>query len=605
MTGAGGAAYQSREWWLEPEGSKHGCVLSTVRVIRENQDDRKFNDLLNASLYSPQPLSGFGYTTHAIRQRREKRLSLNIVRSVIETATSKIAAKSKPKVTLLTDGGDYKTRKRAQKLEKFVEGVFYESGFYSICTDIFRDACVWGTGFAKVYESNKRVAIERVPPVEVVVDDGESLYGAPRTMYHRKYYDRRVLMALYGDTEELKTAIALAPIDNDDREYAYDGGADQVLVTEAWHLPSGPDANDGRHVIAIEGATLVDEAYDRPTFPFAVFKWSTPLVGFFGVGVSEVLAPVQAEINKLLRQIQKGHHYITGHYVVSGNTTLQHINNDLTTILKVQGGTAPQYQVPAIISQEIYAHLERLKAWAYELVGVSQMSANGTKPAGVDAAVALRELNDQQSERFLEVGQRFEEFVLDVGRRVVDCARSIKNYKVKVESQKAAETIDFAEVNLPEDAYVMKMFPTNLLPSNPAGRTQRVQELVNAGLIDGDTGMELLDFPDVEAYQRRKFAARRLILRNIDHILETGERITPTPFDNLELIVQFGNEAIQEAKLDGVEESHIDALRDYVYGADALRPKPQAVPLPPPPMPDPGAMPPPPDMMPPPPMAAA
>ena len=60
-------------------------------------------------------------------------------------------------------------------------------------------------------------------------------------------------MALYGDTEELKTAIALAPIDNDDREYAYDGGADQVLVTEAWHLPSGPDANDGRHVIAIEG----------------------------------------------------------------------------------------------------------------------------------------------------------------------------------------------------------------------------------------------------------------------------------------------------------------------------------------------------------------
>ena len=78
----------------------------------------------------------------------------------------------------------------------------------------------------------------------------------------------------------------------------------------------------------------------------------------------EVLAPVQAEINKLLRQIQKGHHYITGHYVVSGNTTLQHINNDLTTILKVQGGTAPQYQVPAIISQEIYAHLERLKAWA-------------------------------------------------------------------------------------------------------------------------------------------------------------------------------------------------------------------------------------------------
>ena len=104
--------------------------------------------------------------------------------------------------------------------------------------------------------------------------------------------------------------------------------------------------------------------------------------------------------------------------------------------------------------------------------------------------------------------------------------------------------------------------------------------------------MELLDFPDVEAYQRRKFAARRLILRNIDHILETGERITPTPFDNLELIVQFETKPFRKPSFDGVEESRPSTHCGYVYGADALRPKPQAVPPPPPPMPDPGAMPP-------------
>ena len=37
-------------------------------------------------------------------------------------------------------------------------------------------------------------------------------------------------------------------------------------------------------------------------------------------------------------------------------------------------------------------------------MGVSQMSANGTKPAGVDAAVAMRELNDQQSGAFWKWG---------------------------------------------------------------------------------------------------------------------------------------------------------------------------------------------------------
>jgi hypothetical protein len=49
-------------------------------------------------------------------------------------------------------------------------------------------------------------------------------------------------------------------------------------------------------------------------------RWSEALVGFFGVGLVEELLGIQREINKLLQQIQRGHHLIAGHYLVENGS---------------------------------------------------------------------------------------------------------------------------------------------------------------------------------------------------------------------------------------------------------------------------------------------
>lgn len=584
-------------WWLDEfDGSQRSdAVLRTVRSIRQAQEYRKTADLLHASLYGNMPMFGFGLTsTYQRRVPNAGRLSLNVVRNMIAAVTSKIAAKNKPKPTFLTEAGNYELREKAQKLEKFVSGVFYESGVYAQLAKCFRDACVYGTGCLKVYESGKRACVERVLPWELVVDDGESLYGEPRSLYQRKYVDRLVLKSLYAEDEpesddekRIAFAIESAKNDADDTEFAYQTTADQVLVTEAWHLGETDDT-PGRHCIVINGATLLDEEWEGP-FPFAFMRWSEPVAGFFGVGLAEELIGIQTEINKLLMQIQRAHHLITGHYLVEAGSkvTTAQLNNDLASIIKY-AGVAPQYVAPSAIAADVYQHLWQLYAKAYEIAGVSQLNASGQKPAGLNSGAALRTHNDIQTERFLEVGQAYEEFVIEAARQVIRCAARIGGgYRVRSLDKSSLEVIDWRDIDLDEDLYVIRVYPTSMLPSTPAGRLQWAQDMIQGQVIPPEDVLDIVDFPDTEAYTKRRNAARKLIERNVAHMLRTGEFVSPEPFDNHELALQLVNQAYHEARLDGVPEDRLELLRRYMTDTHDLMAPPE-----PPPAPDAGAPPP-------------
>jgi hypothetical protein len=593
---------------------KHERVLAVVRSIRMNQEYRKLNDLMNESLYSNSTPNSFG--RGGIRRFAPMtRLSLNVVRNMIGAVTSKIASKSKPKVTFLTEEGNYEQREQAHNLEKFVGGVFYQASLYPELPECFRDAAKYGTTFLKAVEDEGRCGLERVNPKHIVVDDAEGEDLKPRNMYQRRYFDRLVLKELWAkDDEKLAQLIEDCPRDSDDVEAGYQTTADQVLVTEAWHLGEGKKV-PGRHCIVIEGATLLDEPWKDP-FPFAVMRWSRETDSFFGMGLAEELRGIQAEINKLLQQIQKGHHLIAGHWLVQQGTTLtSQINNDLAAIVKYTG-TPPQYQAPNIIAPEVYNHLWQLYAKAFEISGVSQLQATGLKPAGLDSGEAQRVYNDTQSERFLEVGQAFEEFVVEAARQVVRCAKRIGgSYKVRaVEDNGLSPVIDWSEITLPEDDYVIRIQPSSMLPTTVAGKTAWVEMYAKDGMIPSDELMDLVADPDTAAYRKRKNAPKRIIERNIAHMLKTGEPVAPEPADNHELALKLTNESYHEARLDGVPEPKLQLLRDYMAVTQSYLPKPAppAPPLgdpmmgaPPPPMDPMGMGPPPPPMPPMPPMDPA
>lgn len=586
-------------WWLEPEDDKHDCIWDIVTRIRRAQEYRRLNDLLHGSLYGNAPLTGFGPNTYGRPMAGSHvRLSLNVVKNCTAAVVSKIAAKNKVKPTFLTNDGDYSMRRKAEGLQKLVTGAFYQTNFYKKQVPIFRDGCIFGTGFLRMFPDHTLTKLEadRVPEWEIHVDDSEGYYGDPRCLYHRRYVDKRVLCAIFPDYED---EIEKAQTDPDDIAGSPDILSDYIPVVTAYHLPSVEGADDGRYTICISSCTLYDDDWTRNRFPFAAFRWSEDPAGFFGVGLAYELAGIQAEINDLLQEIQEAHRLIKGFWAVERNSRVldTHINNDLQRIIRF-AGQAPTYYAPTAIASDVYQHLWNLYAKAYEICGISQLAAAAQKPAGLNSGAALRAYEDTQTERFLEVGHRLEDFTLEAAELVIEGAREIAakgNYKVNARAKDFIETIDFKDVDLPRDAYELQVFPSSMLPSTPAGRIAFVQDLINSKMMSPEDGFSMLDFPDTDQYAARVNAPRKLLERNLEEIIEKGKVVAPEPLDDHDLAIREVPRAIAKARNDGVPPERIETLRRYIVNSVRLKGLGMAAiapPAPPPPgMAPPGALP--------------
>jgi hypothetical protein len=559
-------------WWQAPENELNNFIFDAINYIDDKQSYRTTSDLRHLRLYGNTPIDGLSSKAYARPSasfnRLDSNLSLNIVHSMVSTIVSKIM-KNRPRPMFLTSGGNWTMKRKAKMLNKFTQGLFYASDIYKIGEEVVRDSCIFGTGFMKIYEDNKEITVERVLPHEILVDDSESIYGEPRQMFQRKMINREVLISVYpeyageiirssGDTEESSISSPDAAI--------FDG----VEVIEAWHLPSTRNAGDGRHTICIATAVLLDEEYTKPYFPFVNLKWSSKALGFWGQGMAEQLTGLQIEINKLLKTIQIAMHLVSVPKVFverGSKVSKSHLNNEIGGIIEY-AGTAPIYKTAQAISPEMFSHLDRLYQRAYEIVGVSQLSASSRKPAGLESGRALREFSDIESERFLSFARSYESMFLNAAKIMIDIARDVSSrggdFSVTSFDRSNLEKVSWKSVDLAEDQYIMQVFPTSLLPVTPAARLQTVEEMMRTGLLSREDGLALLDFPDLNSVQSLETAAYDEIEMIIESIVENGVYFSPEPFTNLPFALKKMNQAYTRSKLDGVPEDRLSLMRRYI-----------------------------------------
>ena len=563
-------------WYHAPKKDAHEKVIATYGLLVNQQTDKTQADVDHLRLYGSLDIAGFGSSVTFQRtppQRTKNRVAWNVTQSVTDTLVSKIG-KNKPRPLFLTSGGDWALRHRAELLTKFTYGQFQTLDLYTLSRDIFRDACIFGTGILKVYHEGGKCKVERVLPIELWVDEVESIYGEPRQMFQRKTISREVLLAAYP---QHRKAIEGASVNQHlPSLVSSDRISDQVDIVEAWHLPSGPEATDGRHVIAIDGATLLDQPWERDHFPFVFFRWLKRPVGFWGQGVCEQLAQVQLEINKILYKIQRSFELLAVPWVFVEKTSeipKGHINNQLGNIIRFNR-VAPQVHTHATVHPEVFQHLERLYQRSYEIVGLSQLSAAAKKPAGVESGVALREMNDIETERFQEIGQNWEVFFLDIAKQLIEVAQEIAvnegDYSSTIKDRDFFERIKWSDIDLEEDQYELSLFPVSLLPTKPEGRLERIQEMMKSGIIDPQEGKDLLDVPDLERHTDLERAHRDIIQQTVERMLETGVYTAPETFDDLGYAMKFTINLYHKARLDGVDEARLELLRQYIADVQAL-----------------------------------
>lgn len=582
----------SHSWWKgKSKKERTEQLLATISYLKQNQQYRFRQASIHARLYGNIPLFNFAGSTFGKMGNTNNlpvdRPTMNVVQSCTDTLVSRIA-QAKPRPVFLTDAGNYRERKLAKQMNTFINGELYQTKAYELGAQILKDAAILGTGCIKVLEHDNRVCLERVLATELYVDINDAFYGKPRTIYQLKLVDRDVL-------REMDASYA-SVVDRAQQAYPDDSGdssntvSDQVMVVEAWHLPSGPNANDGKHVIACEAGSLLEESYDEQDFPFVFMHYSPRMVGFWSQGLAEQLTGTQVEINKLLITISQSINLVgvPRIFVEDGSKVVKaHLNNNIGSIVTYRG-TKPSYEVAPCVPAELYQQLQRLVDYAYQQSGVSALSAAAQKPAGLNSGEAIRNYDDLQSDRFATIDKAYKQIYTDLVYKIIKKATKIAEetgkYSTVYPNKDGTKEIDLPASDMLKDTFVIQCFESSSLPRDPAGRMQKVVEMMQASIIDAAEGRRLLDFPDLQQSEQLANAAKERIYQMLDAIVEDGAYTPPDSYTNLEMakliVVQYYN-LYAAAKL---PKKQLAMLRDWqsqvlLLEQASMPPAPMGIPM--------------------------
>ena len=563
-------------WWETGVDDCHDELMGVINELNSNHYDRMIANLDYLKVYSQRryDLQDFRQgvvktASYALYKRDDMRMRLNVTQSMIDTITSKIG-KNRPRPMYLTEGGDYSLRTKAKMMGRMMEGLFLQSKLYDVMPKIFQDSCIFDLGVLKIYAENGKIYVERVFANEILWDMDDALYGEPQSLYQVKKDHKSYLLDRFsGFSSEINNLLGGKQEENPDSEL--------IECVEAWHLPTSPESGDGRHVICIEGVTLLDEEYTRTQFPFLFLKWSDSIVGFGGISLAEQLYPVQKEINSLCIRIQQSMHLLSVPLVfiqAGSKVAPSHIRNQPGTIIHYNG-QPPVVYTPQAVHPEVFNHLDRLYQRAYEISGISELSATGKKPAGLESGAALRIYHDIETERFILIGRRYESAFMSAAEHYFDLAEEIVaeqgSFPVQTTYRREMTKVDFEKIRMARDEFILEPFPVSILPSLPAGKLQTVQELINIGVIDKKEQItRLLDFPDLNSVSQVYEAAEADVEWRISKILDEGEYVGPEPYMDLNLAKQRFQLAYLEARQKGVEPEKIALLDEFIVQCQTM-----------------------------------
>ena len=574
-----------QSWWVEKDPNKiFQLVFQTISFIDSHSTAMRHEfEQFRHAYGNPEAFFIPTTPTALYNSPNLPNLRINVVQSCIDTAASMIA-KNQPKPEFFTMGQDnFQLQQKAKTINAYIDGVFDTCGeeqqnIYQVLQRTFLDSAITGTGAVKIFIQDEEVKAEWVQIDEIIVDQIESAKSQPLQIHRRKWIARDQLSYMFPDhTEELLSSSNISQ--------AIMGGmqtsADLVEVIESWHLKSGKHAKDGKHTICVDNATLLDEPYDKPFYPIIFFRWQERPYGFWGRGIAEEIFSIQDAIDHLVQIIRLCQELVavpivfaeTGSQVNSDHL----LANDIFRLVEYSGPTPPTIEVPTAVNPELYNFLDWLINQAYQITGVSQANASGTKPPDVKSGTAIEMVADIASGRFELKGQAWERLLIQIAKVVLSFSRDLykDNKSLSIKSipkkSKYLQEIKFADIaDIDDDDMAMRCFPVSGLSSSPAGRMDQIMQYVQSGWIDKDFGMQLINFPDLEEYTNLETAPLELIRKILSKMVNDGKYTHPVPFMNLSLAIQLGTLELMRSQLDGVEEANCDLIRDFINECQAM-----------------------------------
>lgn len=441
----------------------------------------------------------------------------NVIRSCIETLVSKIASQ-KVRPFINTVNGTFRDMQIAKQTQEFFDALYEEQNVNKIVSDAFRDSCIFDKGVIYVDIANKKV--ERIMPWQVYVDPREASYGK--------------LTQITWKQEQYP--ISLLPIKTpEDYEDMF------VTYYQYWDLNKGK-----KYYYIPELDHYEEEKFEANAIPFLFINYSSPIKATSCQSIVDLLYGIQMEIDALLVKVKDASQLspISRYFVPeSSSIKTSKLSNRVGEVITYTA-TPNMTGNPVMADHEPFMDpqwmqtIEVLKNHAYEIVGISQLSAASKKPQGLNSGIALSTMEDIESDRF-------ESQLNTVIRTYVDLARLMIQVFPPNEdilpANRLRSSISWADIVNMRDSMSIQFSAAESLSKDPSTKLQQLQTLYAAGLIPQSRIAQLMDLPDLQLGYSLANNSINAVLSVIDDCLENDNFEVPDYIPNQMLLEEIMN----------------------------------------------------------------
>lgn len=436
--------------------------------------------------------------------------SSNVIKSVIDSLVSKLANnKVRPYFTPIN--GTYKTRQTVKAVQSYFDTFYDNTDIHSKIAKAFREACIFGIGYIWINPFDWTVDVADSWKVGLLSTEKEA--GRNTKLLIRDDYYPTTSM----DEKTSKGA--------DYVQYA-------IYVDTVAHKASR----------WINGVKDKEISYTADTLPIVSVYFNEPVNGLRTTSVVEELDGIQTQIDLINAKIAQASQLTPANTVyVYENSSVKasEVSNKTGQVYQIDmppGSTSLPVETvsPSLFDPQWLSLLDYYKSLAYEMIGISQLSAQSKKPSGLNSGTALQTMEDIESDRFETQVNHYIDAYIKLAKTIIDIAPNDIEILPK---DLNVSNIKWKDIKKQSSLFKVQYSAATALSKDPAEKVKQVMQLSEVGLISPASIAKYLDMPDLEDAYRGASAVQDGIETVINRAIE-DENYTIPEFVNYQQLSQ-------------------------------------------------------------------
>lgn len=534
------------EQWDRLEDSAEAAqrlMADCQRAVQDNES-RRSEALQFASLFEGVAMTsfderGYDYDDDEVFRDLDIPVIRNTCRSIVTTALAKITAQDSPLPQFMSNGGDWETRCKAQRLDRLVTAEYSQpQGQFANLHELFRhgaNIAMAATGsFAVFFLAGPDRVIAELDDTLTLGLETAGRFGRIVRMVRTAWYSADELIERFPDFED-EILAAEERMPDGIQEMQELRPTRGVRVYQGWRVALSAKGY-GRELFCLKDGTVLrdNKKYDRPDPPCAIWHYERTLYGRWGTSLTRSIYNQCVRINEIINDVDHAEKNSPQGLVLYQKDTIKAGDIEKTKgwqFIEMSGNiTAGNFQIeaPPKYNQDSVVLLQFHEAGAHAISGVSEQHTSAKKSSGTTSGRHENMVAALFTERFAEIERRLIDMRTTVSARLItwalqDMIDEVPDYKRLYVKGDFVEEIKLEDLDLDMERYTITIAPVSEDKDSPRARLEWAEGMADIGMI---SGAELLSFQqdyDQKAKSQLTLAQENWLERQIDMWLHSDD----------------------------------------------------------------------------------